>query len=58
MAGYSIEKKLIDAFIITAKVKGEKMSDIVECAIIDYVIKNKAEVNELIKNEGLKLIDL
>ena len=57
MVGYSIEEKLHEAFIRTSKIKGDTMSEIVESAIRDYVVKNTAEVNEKILSEGIKLID-
>jgi len=43
---FSISEALMDDFIILAKVKKVIMSDIVETLIRDYVIKNKAELNE------------
>lgn len=53
LVNYSISKTLKDAFLITASIKGDNMSAIVESAILDYVIKNKAEVNEkLLEDAG------
>lgn len=57
LASYTIESKLLDDFTVIATVKNDIMSKVVEEAIRDYVVKNKAEANEIIYNQDKRFID-
>lgn len=45
LVSYTVDKILIDKFIETTKMSNDKMSNVVEKAIEDYVSKN-SETNE------------
>ena len=47
---YTIDEKLNDAFIVTAKFMNERMSNVIEKAMYDYCRKNKAVVSEKVKD--------
>ena len=44
---YNIDENLIEAFDVVATFKKDIKSEIVNNAIRDYIIKNKANVNEV-----------
>lgn len=44
----NLPEKLLDTFQVISTVKGDKLSNIVEECIRDYVIKNKASANIIV----------
>ena len=46
---YNISEKLNDMFKVVATAKRERMTDLIQEWIRDYVVKHKAETNEIIE---------
>lgn len=43
-----LSEKLIDTFQVISTIKGDKLSNIVEECLRDYIIKNKASANIIV----------
>jgi hypothetical protein len=57
LATYSLDEKVIEDFIIVSTINKEQMSTVVERLIRDYIITNKANVNEMMLNYWKNNID-